>query len=177
MQNWGLRLIVFFTVLHVFVMKFNGWVRWYLVGGEATLARPELPGGGLLVGWLLFFAVLIRLAEFGGVKFARLVCYLSAVLIPLIFGFTFWWGSLTVAKGAACLSRTQVENAVKNDKKCLVIFSNKVYDMTLASRWDLTGHLGRHLCGKEYSKEEIEKGPHPVSVMDKFLLTELCQGK
>lgn len=92
LQNWGLRLAVGLTVLHVAVMKYRGWLKWYKIGGESFLAHPELPGGGLLVGWILFFALLVRLAEFGGVKFGRLVWYFCVLALPLVFGLTFWWG-------------------------------------------------------------------------------------
>ncbi|MFZ2201910.1 MAG: hypothetical protein WAV56_00785, partial [Microgenomates group bacterium] len=177
LQNWGLRLVVGLTVLHVFVMKWNGWIKWYRLGGEVELAHPELPGGGVLVGWLLFFAVLIRLAEFGGARFGRLVCYISALLIPVVFTATFWWGRQFVKTAQAtppCLTRDEVANAVSAQKKCLAIYNGKVYDLTTAKMWDLTGHVGKHLCGKEYDKETIEKGPHLASVMGVFFLTKLC---
>ena len=175
LQNWGLRLVVGLTVLHVFVMKMNGWLSWYKVGGEATLAHPELPGGGLLVGWFLTFAVLVRLSEFGGVRFGRLVWYFCVVTLPIVFFATFWWGSGFRAQmqQAACMTRNQVDEAL-GAKRCLVIFDNKVYDLTLANKWDLTGHVGKHLCGREYDKEMIEKGPHPVSVMERFAVGTLC---
>ena len=92
LQNWGLRLVVGLTILHVFMMKWNGWVKWYQVGGEAALAHPELPGGGLLVGWFLGFAVLVRLSEFGGVRLGRVVWYISVLALSLILLTTFWWG-------------------------------------------------------------------------------------
>jgi len=92
LQNWGLRLAVGLTVLHVFVMKMNGWLSWYKVGGEAALAHPELPGGGLLVGWFLGFAILVRLSEFGGVRFGRIVWYFSVLVLPIVLAVTFWWG-------------------------------------------------------------------------------------
>lgn len=177
LQNWGLRLTVALVVLHVFVMKFPGWLKWYQVGSEPGLARPGLPGASLLLAWLMFFALLIRFAEFGGMKFGRIVSYLSLVFLPLIYLATFWWGGLSVAKVEFCLTRIQVEEAVSKENKCLVIYESKIYDLTLARKWNLTGHVGKHLCGKEYSREIIEKGPHSVAVMDKFLLTKLCEAK
>lgn len=92
LQNWGLRVVVGLTILHVFVMKYAGWINWYKVGGEASLAHPELPGGGLLVGWFLFFAFLVRLSEFGGIKFGRIVWYMSVFILPIVYLVTFWWG-------------------------------------------------------------------------------------
>lgn len=177
LQNWGLRLTVSLVILHVFVMKFPGWIKWYRVGSEPGLAHPGLPGASLLLVWLMFFALLIRFAEFGGLKFGRIVSYLSLVFLPLIYLATFWWGGLSVAKIESCLTRIQVEKTVSKENKCLVIYEGNIYDLTLARKWDLSGHVGKHLCGKEYSKEVIEKGPHLVSVMDKFLLTKLCEAK
>jgi DMSO/TMAO reductase YedYZ heme-binding membrane subunit/predicted heme/steroid binding protein len=176
LQNWSLRLVVILTVLHVFVMKYAGWIRWYAVGGESFLAHPELPGGGLLVGWFLVFALLVRGAEFGGVKFGRMVWYLSVIGLPVVYLFTFWWGlrfRVDQSKRIVCMTRDQVDEALEA-KSCLVIFETKVYDLTAAVKWDLTGHVGKHLCGKEYDKETIEKGPHNASVMEKFLVGELC---
>ena len=175
LQNWGLRLVVGLTVLHVFVMKMNGWLSWYKVGGEAALAHPELPGGGLLVGWFLGFAVLVRLSEFGGVRFGRIVWYFSVITLPIIFAVTFWWGfRVEKIKSTACFTRERIDRAPE-ENGCLVIFDNKVYDMTSAAKWDLTGHVGRHLCGKEYDQETIEKGPHKIAVMEPFLIGKLCE--
>lgn len=74
----------------------------------------------------------------------------------------------------SCIPRDEVAQATTTEKKCLTIVGDKVYDFTLAKKWDLTGHVGGHLCGKEYDKATIEKGPHSVSVVDKFYLTRLC---
>jgi len=92
LQNWGLRIVIGLTVLHVFIMKTPGWLSWYRIGGEATLAHPELPGGGLLVGWILVFVVLVRLSEFGGMRFGRIVWYFSIIALPIVLALTFWWG-------------------------------------------------------------------------------------
>lgn len=175
LHNWGLRLAVGLTILHVAVMKYRGWINWYKAGGESFLAHPELPGGGLLVGWILFFALVIRLSEFGGVRLGRLVWYLCVLALPLVLALTFWWGLAfrPVDKKGDCINRGEVDAALAA-KRCLVIFDNKVYDLTAANKWDLTGHFGKHLCGKEYDKETIEKGPHPAAVMDRFEIGSLC---
>ncbi len=175
LQNWGLRLVVGLTVLHVFVMKMNGWLSWYKVGGEAALAHPELPGGGLLVGWFLGFAVLIRMSEFGGMRFGRVVWYISVLALPIVLLATFWWGfRVEKIKATACFTRERIGRAPE-EKRCLVIFDNKIYDLTSAAKWDLTGHVGGHLCGKEYDQETIEKGPHKIAVMEPFLIGKLCE--
>lgn len=92
LQNWGVRFAFLLTFLHVFVMKWNGWVQWYKVGGSRDLVHPEWPGAGLLVGWFMAFVVLVRLAEFGGSRFGRAVWYVSIVVLPAIYIATFWWG-------------------------------------------------------------------------------------
>lgn len=77
-----------------------------------------------------------------------------------------------------CIPREQVEQAAQTEQKCLVIVEGSVYDVTQGKRWDLAGHNvegGPYPCGQEYSAEEIEKGPHPASVMDKFRSAPLCQ--
>ena len=92
LQYWSARLAFILILFHVFIMKWSGWVIWYKVGGGKELARPEWPGAGLLVGWFLIFAVLVRLAEFGGIRFGRAVWYASVILLPTIYIATFWWG-------------------------------------------------------------------------------------
>jgi DMSO/TMAO reductase YedYZ heme-binding membrane subunit/predicted heme/steroid binding protein len=174
LQNWGLRIVIGLTVLHVFVMKTPGWLSWYRIGGEATLAHPELPGGGLLVGWILVFVVLVRLSEFGGMRLGRIVWYLSVFTLPLILLITFWWG-LRFRVVKAVLKPCIARGDVLETNLCLVIFDNKVYDLTTAKKWDLTGHVGKHLCGKEYDKETIEKGPHGIEVMEIFVVGKLCK--
>ncbi|MDP2927031.1 MAG: ferric reductase-like transmembrane domain-containing protein [bacterium] len=91
-QYWGVRLAFILILLHVFIMKWGGWVKWYKVGGGRELVHPEWPGAGLLVGWFLSFVLLVRLAEFGGPRFGRAVWYISVVALPAIYIVTFWWG-------------------------------------------------------------------------------------
>ena len=74
----------------------------------------------------------------------------------------------------ACLTKEQVEKATVEVGKCLTIFGGGVYDFTTAKKWDLTGHVGKHLCGREYDQQTIEKGPHKVGVIDPFYLTNVC---
>ncbi|MEK7064158.1 MAG: ferric reductase-like transmembrane domain-containing protein [Patescibacteria group bacterium] len=97
LQNWGLRLIFGLVVSHVFVMKMGGWIGWYKVGGGKELVHPEWPGAGLLVGWFMVFVVLIRLAEFGGRRFGRIVWYVSVLALPVVYLVTFWWGRRLMA--------------------------------------------------------------------------------
>lgn len=92
LQYWGVRIVFSLVCLHVFIMKWEGWVKWYKVGGGKELVRPEWPGAGILVGWFMAFVVLIRLSEFISPKLGRAVWYMSAVLLPLVYIVTFWWG-------------------------------------------------------------------------------------
>lgn len=95
-QYLGVRLAFILILLHVFVMKWGGWVNWYQGGGSSDLVHPEWPGAGLLVGWFMTFVVLIRLTEFFSPKLGRLVWYGSVILLPVIYITTFWWGKQLV---------------------------------------------------------------------------------
>jgi DMSO/TMAO reductase YedYZ heme-binding membrane subunit len=67
LHRWGLRMLILFAVIHVYVMKWNGaWVKWVMKGGGPSV--PELPNGwlpglGLLTGMFLTWVVIIRLYE------------------------------------------------------------------------------------------------------------------
>jgi len=91
-QYWGVRSAFVLVCLHVFIMKLEGWVGWYKVGGGKGLVRPEWPGAGILVAWFMAFVVLVRVAEFISPKLGKVAWYTSAVALPLIYIATFWWG-------------------------------------------------------------------------------------
>ena len=93
MQYWGIRSVFLLVFLHVFVMKWSGWVGWYRRGGGKELIHPEWPGAGLLVGWFMTFVVLLRLAEFVSPKLRRVIWYVSSISLPIIYIATFWWGN------------------------------------------------------------------------------------
>jgi DMSO/TMAO reductase YedYZ heme-binding membrane subunit len=67
LQRWGLRMLILFAVIHVYVMKWNGaWVKWVMKGGGPSI--PELPNGwlpglGLLTGTFVTWVVIVRLYE------------------------------------------------------------------------------------------------------------------
>lgn len=66
LQRWGLRLVIALTLLHVYVMKWDGWVKWLTQGGgNATvkLANPWLPGLGILATLFITWVVIVRLYE------------------------------------------------------------------------------------------------------------------
>ena len=65
LQRWGLRLVIAFTLIHVYVMKWESWMTWLKKGGAVTpeLAHPLLPGLGMLAMLFLTWVVIVRLYE------------------------------------------------------------------------------------------------------------------
>ncbi len=66
MQRWGLRLVILLAVIHVYDMKWAGWMKWLTRAPAvptAELANPWMPGLGLYVGMFLGWVVIIRLYE------------------------------------------------------------------------------------------------------------------
>ncbi len=92
LQYWGVRIVFALTALHVFVMKWSGWISWYQKGGAKELVHPEWPGAGLLVGWFMVFVIFVRIAELGGQKLGKTAWYVSVIVLPIIYIATFWWG-------------------------------------------------------------------------------------
>lgn len=65
-QRWGLRLVIAFTIVHVFVMKWEFWVRWVTESSgrvSPELANPWLPAAGILVSMFIAWVVIVRLYE------------------------------------------------------------------------------------------------------------------
>lgn len=64
-QRWGLRLVVLFTVLHVGLMKWSGWKKWFLEGVPKTpeLAHPWMTPASILAAIFVAWVVLVRLYE------------------------------------------------------------------------------------------------------------------
>lgn len=91
-QFWGARVAFIATALHVYIMKYPGWVEWYTKGGNRELKHPEWPGLGLLIGWLILFVLIVRLTEAVDVKLGRIATYVSFFLLTFIYVFTFIWG-------------------------------------------------------------------------------------
>src|SRR3989344_514126 len=104
-----------------------------------------------------------------------LMSFVGAVVSVILIIILSTRGEVSAAgKTPKCLTVEQVKNAATVMNKCLTIFGGGVYDFTVAKKWDLTGHVGGHLCGKEYSKATIEEGPHKLVVIDKFYFTKVC---
>ncbi|MFZ2187639.1 MAG: hypothetical protein WAV46_03400 [Candidatus Moraniibacteriota bacterium] len=65
LQRFGLRLVVAFTLVHVYALKWNGWVRWLTDGAlpSKELIAPWLPGASLLTTLFITWVVIVRLHE------------------------------------------------------------------------------------------------------------------
>ncbi len=66
-QRWGLRIVILLTLIHVYDMKWAGWIKWLTKGGSgvpsAELAHPLLPGLGMLVMLFFTWVVIVRVYE------------------------------------------------------------------------------------------------------------------
>ncbi len=65
LQRFGLRLAVMFALIHVYALKWNGWVKWLTEGAlpSKELAVTWLPGASLLTALFITWVVIIRLYE------------------------------------------------------------------------------------------------------------------
>jgi DMSO/TMAO reductase YedYZ heme-binding membrane subunit len=91
-HNWGVRLAGTAIMLHILIMKYAGWIKWYTDGGGKELLRPYMMPAGALVGSFGIFVFVVRLAEFTGPTMARsLVKIVTALYIVFIMG-SFVWG-------------------------------------------------------------------------------------
>lgn len=66
LQRWGLRLVIVATLVHVFLMKWAGWVKWIKQGGgnpTTELANPWMPGLGILASSFIAWVVIVRVYE------------------------------------------------------------------------------------------------------------------
>jgi DMSO/TMAO reductase YedYZ heme-binding membrane subunit len=65
LQRWGLRLVILFTLIHVYSMKWAGWIKWLKQGGTSTieLSNPSMAGLGILVMMFVTWVVIVRLYE------------------------------------------------------------------------------------------------------------------
>jgi len=58
LQRRGLRLVILFVLVHVYVMKGSGWIKWVTQGGS-----NPMPGLGILVMVFVIWVVVVRLYE------------------------------------------------------------------------------------------------------------------
>lgn len=112
LQRWGLRFVILLTIIHVYSMKWNGWMKWLKQGGgnpTAELANPQMAGLGILVMMFLTWVVIVRLYEsaflFRNCGFsAKEICMDSAVKAR---GRKFFIGSFWVLVVLYCLVITR----------------------------------------------------------------------
>lgn len=65
LQRWGLRLVIFFSLYHVIVMKWHGWTTWFQQGAKQTpeLLSPWMTPASILVTLFIVWVVLVRVYE------------------------------------------------------------------------------------------------------------------
>lgn len=84
--------------LHLVIMKYPGWLKWYSMGGGEELARPFMPPGSLVAGLFGSYVILVRLAEFFGVKVARFFVVAGFLAAGLAFIGSYQWGKIKTPK-------------------------------------------------------------------------------
>lgn len=101
LQRWGLRVVMLLAVIHVFDMKWAGWVKWLTktpAAPTAEVANPWMPGLGILVSMFVAWVVIIRLYEmlflFKGPGFATKEIAADPAL--RLHGQRLFWGSLAL---------------------------------------------------------------------------------
>ena len=92
-QSWGVRIAGILAFLHVFLLKYPGWVNWYIKGGSPELARPYLPPASIIAFAFAFFVVFVRLSEFFGKKTGRIMVILLFILLIFFLIGSFLWGN------------------------------------------------------------------------------------
>ena len=75
----------------------------------------------------------------------------------------------------ACVSMEKVQTAFEEESKCLIVFDEKVFDVTNVSDWSAGSHKMQHNCGESYDAETIEIGPHGIDAMNRFFVGEVCK--
>lgn len=66
LQRFGLRLVILLALIHVYGMKWAGWMKWLKQGGgtpTAELANPWMAGLGILIMLFVTWVVIVRLYE------------------------------------------------------------------------------------------------------------------
>lgn len=91
-QNWGVRIAYITILLHLYIMKWPGWVKWYIEGGSTDLARPFMPPGSLIAGSLGMYAVVIRVAEYLNQKTLKYVIPFATFITMIFLLASFYWG-------------------------------------------------------------------------------------
>ena len=91
-QVWGSRIAGVLVFLHLVLMKYPGWIRWYQNGGSDELVRPFMPPASIIAAAFGFLVILVRTSELINQKLVKfLMPFLFAGLI-LFVGFSFALG-------------------------------------------------------------------------------------
>lgn len=91
-QYWGVRIAFVLLFLHLVVMKYPGWISWYVQGGGKELARPFMPPGSIVAGSFGLFVLLVRLAELVDVKVAKITIPILTLSLIIFWAESFAWG-------------------------------------------------------------------------------------
>ena len=91
-QYWGVRIAFVLLFLHLVVMKYPGWISWYVQGGGKELARPFMPPGSIAAGSFGLFVLLVRLAELVDGKVAKITIPLLFLFLVLFWIESYFWG-------------------------------------------------------------------------------------
>lgn len=88
-QSWGARLIFTLMALHVAWLRLPGWIDFYQGTATRRGLHPEWPSAGMLVGLLLAFVILVRLAEWTNPKLGKAASWLLVIGWPIAVAVTF----------------------------------------------------------------------------------------
>lgn len=91
-QYWGVRIAFVLLFLHLVVMKYPGWISWYVQGGGKELARPFMPPGSIVAGSFGLFVLLVRLAELLETKIAKIIIPILTLSLIIFWAESFAWG-------------------------------------------------------------------------------------
>lgn len=86
-HNWGVRVATLLGLLHLVLMKYPGWLKWWAQGGSSELVRQYLPPASLVGALFLAFVVGVRFSELAGPRRgARLTQALAVVWVVATLG-------------------------------------------------------------------------------------------
>jgi len=89
MQFWGIRIAGTLIFFHVFLLKWSGWIQWYVKGGSSDLLRPYLPGASLIIAPFGLFVLGVRIVELAmPIKITR-------IAVPILLGVYILWLGIT----------------------------------------------------------------------------------
>lgn len=93
-QYIGVRVAFIAVILHVVLMKYQGWISWYQKGGSNELVHPEWPGLGMLIGFFVLYVLALKIAERISKSLGTYFIYLGTPALILMYMFTFIWGQM-----------------------------------------------------------------------------------